>query len=202
MNSICKNSSNVLDYGDLCVLYSSDRFSKEIVLRKGGCFESHNGIFLHSKIAGSKYGQKVYSESMRDSLYILKASSTLHTSCLNHRTQILYAPDISMVLFQCDMKPGDIVIESGTGSGSLSMSIGKTIFPDGHLYTFEFNEQRVKAAKKEFEEMGFDKNITVTHRDAIENGFNLEIEKENEEKTNLLDKADSVFLDLPSPVKG
>eukprot|EP00344_Euplotes_crassus_P000252 CAMPEP_0197011000 /NCGR_PEP_ID=MMETSP1380-20130617/56682_1 /TAXON_ID=5936 /ORGANISM="Euplotes crassus, Strain CT5" /LENGTH=144 /DNA_ID=CAMNT_0042433337 /DNA_START=313 /DNA_END=744 /DNA_ORIENTATION=+ len=99
------------------------------------------------------------------------------------------------------MKPGSLVIESGTGSGSLSTSIAKTVFPTGHLYTFEFNEERVKAAQKEFEEMGFDQNITVTHRDAIEDGFNLDIAGSDGEKTDLEDKADAVFLDLPSPWK-
>ena len=67
----------------------------------------------------------MYSESMRGSVIILRPSSTLHTLCLSHRTQILYAPDISMVLFQCDIKAGSVVVESGTGSGSLSTSIGK-----------------------------------------------------------------------------
>lgn len=185
MKSIVKSTKDGISYGDMVVLYAAEKFSIEVVLRKGGRFECHNGVFTHAKIIETGFGRKVYSESMREALYVLKPSSTMHTHCLNHRTQILYSPDISMVLLQCDMKPGSIVIESGTGSGSLSTSIGKTIFPHGHLYTFEFNEARVKAAQKEFEEMGFDKNITVTHRDAIEDGFNLEIEDEKGEKTDL-----------------
>jgi len=88
---------------------------------------------------------------MRGSVYLLKPSSTLHTIALSHRTQILYAPDISMVLLLCDIKCGSIIVESGTGSGSLSTSIGKTVFPDGHLYTFEFNAERVKLAQKELQ---------------------------------------------------
>jgi tRNA (adenine57-N1/adenine58-N1)-methyltransferase len=55
-------------------------------------------------------------------------------------------------------------------------------------------------AQKEFKEMGFDKFITVTHRDVLENGFDLDIEVQGE-KTNLDDRADAVFLDLPSPWK-
>lgn len=90
-----------------------------------------------------------------------------------------------MVLHFLDIKSGSLVIESGTGSGSLSTSILKSVLPDGYLYTFEFNESRVKAVKKEFKEMQLEKYVTVTHRDVLTNGFNLDIEDEQGEKTDL-----------------
>ena len=75
------------------------------------------------------------------------------------------------MLFNLDLQPGKVVIESGTGSGSLSTSIAKTIAPHGHLYTFEFNEGRVGMAREEFKQFGLENLITVTHRDVCENGF-------------------------------
>ena len=200
MNSICKNTIDTVDYGDYVALYTHEKMCVEVELVRGGKYENHNGIFLHSIIVGRKFGEKIYSDSMRGWIYLLRTSSTLHTFCLNHRTQILYSPDISMVLFQLDIKPGWIVVESGTGSGSLSTSIGKTVLPTGHLYTFEFNEHRVKMAQKEFKVMGLDPFVTWTHRDVLEGGFEMAIEMDGFE-TNLDDKADAVFLDLPSPWK-
>ena len=47
-----------------------------------------------------------------------------------------------MILMQLKLTNGMRVVESGTGSGSLSVSLIKSIFPAGHLFTFEFNEQR------------------------------------------------------------
>ena len=57
-----------------------------------------------------------------------------------------------------DIIPGKTVVESGTGSGSLSSSIlnslqGRPKFltkGEGFLYTFEFNEDRAKNAEKVF----------------------------------------------------
>jgi tRNA (adenine57-N1/adenine58-N1)-methyltransferase len=65
------------------------------------------------------------------------------------------------------------VVESGTGSGSLSVSLCKAILPSGHLYTFEFNFDRVGKAKEDFMKLGLSNNITVTHRDVLSNGFIL-----------------------------
>ena len=66
----------------------------------------------------------------------------------------MYTPDISLVLFRLQLKPGMRVVESGTGSGSLSVSITKAIMPKGHLFTFEFNESRVQKAKEDFSRLG------------------------------------------------
>jgi len=84
------------------------------------------------------------------------------------------------------------MVESGTGSGSLSTSLSKCILPTGHLYSFEFNENRVERAKIDFKQLGLSDYITVTHRDVLSKGFLLD-ECVTEEC------ADAVFLDLPNP---
>jgi tRNA (adenine57-N1/adenine58-N1)-methyltransferase len=65
------------------------------------------------------------------------------------------------------------VVESGTGSGSLSVSICKSILPTGQLFTYEFNQMRSEKAREDFDRLGFGNNITVTHRDVLANGFLL-----------------------------
>ena len=90
------------------------------------------------------------------------------------------------------------MVESGTGSGSLSTSIGKTVAPTGHLYTFEFNEERVGLAREEFLALGLQDSITVTHRDAIKDGFTLDTSVKGQ-STDLTGLVDAVFLDLPNP---
>jgi len=92
------------------------------------------------------------------------------------------------------------VVESGTGSGSLSTSIIRSIMPSGHLFTYEFNQVRSEKARDDFTRLGFVANnlVTVTHRDVLSNGFLLNNEAEG---TVLVgeESIDAVFLDLPRP---
>lgn len=97
-----------------------------------------------------------------------------------------------------ELRPGLRVCESGTGSGSLSTSMIKALMPTGYLFTFEFNESRVGRAKADFETLGFNKYVTVTHRDVLGEGFLLE---GSDRKADGVTEGsiDAVFLDLPRP---
>ena len=75
----------------------------------------------------------------------------------------------------------------GTGSGSLSHALIRSVMPTGRLHTFEFHAERCAAAAKEFEEHGLADYVTAKHRDVCAAGFELSHE------------ADAVFLDLPAP---
>ena len=92
-----------------------------------------------------------------------------------------------------------IVVESGTGSGSLSVSITKAIIPTGHLYTFEFNQDRVGKAKADFNRLGIGEYITVTHRNVLSEGFLLNNDDDSAEERVSESSIDAVFLDLPRP---
>lgn len=58
--------------------------------------------------------------------------------------------DCSVVTLMLDVKPGDVVVESGTGSGSMTISLARAVYPSGHVYTYEYNTVRAKMAAEEF----------------------------------------------------
>jgi tRNA (adenine57-N1/adenine58-N1)-methyltransferase len=59
------------------------------------------------------------------------------------------------------------------------------------VFTFEYHQQRADMARADFEKLGLAQFVTVTHRDAVANGFAL--------GEKLAHWADAVFLDLPNP---
>ncbi|MCL7022619.1 hypothetical protein MKW94_026572, partial [Papaver nudicaule] len=83
--------------------------------------------------------------------------------------------------------PGCLVLESSTGSGSLTTSVVRVVAPTGHVYAFDFHEQRATQAR--FSETGVSSLITVGVRDIQGEGFPDEF----------FGRADSIFLDLPLP---
>lgn len=70
---------------------------------------------------------QVYSRGRKGFLYLLRPSPELWTLALPHRTQILYAPDMSFITLQLALGPGSRVIEAGTGSGSFTHFLARTV---------------------------------------------------------------------------
>lgn len=82
-----------------------------------------------------------------------------------------------------------VVLESGTGSGSLTHCLARAVAPTGQVLTFEFHAQRAKEAEQEFSRHGLDGLVEVRERDVEKLGF----------PEDLHGTADAVFLDLPGP---
>ncbi|XP_076233807.1 tRNA methyltransferase 61 [Calliopsis andreniformis] len=187
----------VIEEGDVVILYLGPKdmhsleIKQKIPTKKGqmveNVFQTIYGALKVFSLVGQKYGSKV--QLSRGWGYVLQPTPELWTLTVPHRTQIIYTPDISLIIYLMDLSPGKIVIETGTGSGSLSHALIRAVRPHGHLYTFDFHEQRVNIAQVEFESHGLKQYVTVGHRDVCMDGF-------GEELTN---KADAIFLDLPHP---
>ncbi|XP_030753024.1 tRNA (adenine(58)-N(1))-methyltransferase catalytic subunit TRMT61A [Sitophilus oryzae] len=187
----------VINEGDTVILYLTIsqvynvKAEGKTLNKKGqqveNIFQTPYGALKCAELIGKTYGTKI--QLSKGWGYILQPTPELWTITLPHRTQIIYTPDISMIILQLEIKPGSIVIESGTGSGSLSHALIRAIKPQGHLYTFDFHELRTKTAGQEFQDHGLANYVTVTHRDVCCNGFG----------EDLNEKADAVFLDLPHP---
>lgn len=188
---------NIIEEGDTVILYLTIsqiyciKAQAKIVNKKANLvdnvFQTPYGALKCNDLIGKHFGTKI--TLSKGWGYILQPTPELWTITLPHRTQISYTPDISMIILQLEIKPGSLVIESGTGSGSLSHALIRAVKPHGHLYTFDFHESRCETVREEFKIHGVSEYVTVTHRDVCEKGFGDQFDN----------KVDSVFLDLPHP---
>ncbi|XP_045588793.2 tRNA (adenine(58)-N(1))-methyltransferase catalytic subunit TRMT61A [Procambarus clarkii] len=190
--SKCKE---VIEEGDTVILYIGVQqiYALEVkpkVVNKIGqsvdnVFQTRYGSLKVMNLIGVKYGSKV--SLSKGWAHVLYPTPELWTVTLPHRTQILYTPDISMVVTQLEIGPGSVVCEAGTGSGSLSHALLRAIGPTGKLYTCDFHKERAQVALDEFTRHGFGERVDVSHRDVYVEGLGVE------------GIADAVFLDLPKP---
>ncbi|XP_039992930.1 tRNA (adenine(58)-N(1))-methyltransferase catalytic subunit TRMT61A [Xiphias gladius] len=179
--------SDFVQDGDVAIIYLGHESTMPVKVQKGAQTQTRYGVIRHSTdLIGQRYGSKVTC-SKGGWVHVLHPTPELWTVSLPHRTQILYTTDIATITMMLELKPGSIVCESGTGSGSLSHAILRTIAPTGHLHTVEFHQQRAEKVAEEFKEHRVDHLVTVRNQDVCKEGFGV---------TGV---ADAVFLDIPSP---
>ena len=187
--------------GHVVVIYEGIGRLTYIVAEPGGTFNNRYGSFHHDDLIGKPFGMKWESRTEQRSgrrrngavrkgfVYALHPTPELWTHALAHRTQIIYGPDISTIVTELCIRPGSVVLETGTGSGSLTSALARSAMPTGHVHTFEYHEERFKKAQEDFETLGISDYVTVYCRNTMEDGFPSDFDG----------KADAVFLDLPGP---
>eukprot|EP00522_Entomoneis_paludosa_P018289 CAMPEP_0172450374 /NCGR_PEP_ID=MMETSP1065-20121228/8737_1 /TAXON_ID=265537 /ORGANISM="Amphiprora paludosa, Strain CCMP125" /LENGTH=489 /DNA_ID=CAMNT_0013202153 /DNA_START=96 /DNA_END=1565 /DNA_ORIENTATION=- len=177
--------------GDLVVIQISFDNLNFIYAEKNAIFSNRNGHFHHNDFLGKPYGCQIRSRNNKGFgfCYLLKPTPELWIRSLNHRTQIVHELDQSQIIFQLQLRPNQVVVESGTGSAAMSHTFARTLAPAGHLYTFEFNPHRAVTAREEFNRHGLSHLVTVQNVDVCQSGFPGVSHA----------SVDGVFLDLPEP---
>ncbi|KAF2841337.1 tRNA methyltransferase complex GCD14 subunit [Patellaria atrata CBS 101060] len=167
-------------------------------------------------------------ETVAGFAHLLPPTPELWTLALPHRTQVVYTPDYSYILQRLRVRPGDVIIEAGAGSGSFTHAAARAVFSGypasvevvqnggaeddgerkkkkrkrkyGRVCSFEYHSDRAKQLSSEIAEHGLEGIVTVTHRDVYSGGFSLEpSNEEGGDKTPISPNANAVFLDLPAP---
>lgn len=117
-------AKEAIEEGDVVILYlgPSNMHSLEIkpkILNKKGqmvdnVFQTIYGALKVFSLVGEKYGTKV--QLSRGWGYVLQPTPELWTLTVPHRTQIIYSPDISLIVYLMDLSPGSVIIETGRGT--------------------------------------------------------------------------------------
>jgi tRNA (adenine57-N1/adenine58-N1)-methyltransferase catalytic subunit len=111
-----------LGVGDRVLLIDSKDRRYLVVLADGGEFHSHAGFVAHADIVGQAEGMVV--RSTRGQGYrVLRPTLSDFILKMPRGAQVIYPKDLGPILMLADITPGVRVLESGVGSGALSMTM-------------------------------------------------------------------------------
>ena len=119
--------SAVLGYGEMVLLLDmkprrGGQHRYLVTLKEGGQFHSHNGYVPHEDIAGRPECSLV--RSTKGATYrVLRPTLEDFVVEMPRGAQVIYPKDLAPICMLADIGPGKRVLESGVGSGALSMTM-------------------------------------------------------------------------------
>jgi tRNA (adenine57-N1/adenine58-N1)-methyltransferase len=170
--------------GEKVLLVDSKDRRYLIMLNEGGEFHSHTGVIAHDEIIASPEGTTF--RSSRGSRFIaFRPRLSDFVLKMPRGAQVIYPKDLGPLLLLADIRPGVRVVESGVGSGALSMAMLRA---GAHVIGYELREEfaaRATANVRSF--LGDD--VATRYRVELRNCY------EGIDESDL----DRVVLDLPEP---
>lgn len=171
--------------GDLVLIIDNKGRRYMFTLDVDGEFHCHAGVLSHNEIINQEPGTLVTTSKGRQ-FRTLSPTLSDYVVKMPRGAQIIYPKDHGTIITFADIFPGAHVLESGVGSGSLSISLLRAIGPTGSLVGYDIREDfAAKAQRNVHRFMGEDLPWRVDVRDIYE-GI---------DETDL----DRIVLDLPEP---
>jgi len=175
--------SRPLALGERVLLIDAKKRRYLVTLQEGGEFHSHAGFVPHGEIVGRHEGVTV--RSTRGQGYqVVRPTLADFVLKMPRGAQVIYPKDLGPMLVLADISPGVRVLESGVGSGALSMSMVRA---GAHVTGYELREDfAARAVANVASFLGDDAlaHYCVEIRDCYE---------------GIDQRVDRVVLDLPEP---
>lgn len=156
-----------------------------IKIEAGKKFETHHGFMLFDSIIGKPWGSIIHSSLGHPYLYVQPGTADLIRH-IKRSSQVIFPKDSAYILMRLDIRPGATVLESGCGSGGLTLALATAVGPTGRVYSQEIREDFINLTRRNMERVGLAQQVTFIHGDGTQ-GFQVP------------EKVRSVFLDMPEP---
>ncbi|XP_007257624.3 tRNA (adenine(58)-N(1))-methyltransferase, mitochondrial [Astyanax mexicanus] len=111
-------------------------FRKMFLLQEGAKLQSNWGFLPHQTIAGLPSGS-VLRTSVGLPMLLRRPSLEEFTLFMKRGPAISYPKDISAMLMMMDVSEGDTVLESGSGSGAMSLFLSRAVGSRGRVLSVE-----------------------------------------------------------------
>jgi tRNA (adenine57-N1/adenine58-N1)-methyltransferase len=171
--------------GDRVLLIDAKQRRHLITLAEGDAFHSHTGVLDHALLIGQDEGITVRT-TMGSRLVAVRPTLSEYILKMPRGAQVIYPKDLGPILMLADVFPGARVLESGVGSGALTMTLLRAIGPSGRVFGYELRDDFADRARRNVESfLGPDLPLSIETRDVYD-GIDI-------------DDLDRVLLDLPEP---
>ena len=174
--------------GDRVLLVDAKRRRHLVTLADGGQFHTHAGVLEHDALIGGDEGVSVRT-TLGQRLTAVRPTLGEYVLEMPRGAQVIYPKDLGPILMLADVFPGARVLESGVGSGALTLALLRAIGEHGHVTGYEIRDDFARRAQSNVEGfLGPDVPLSIEVRD-IYAGIDVEGD----------DRFDRILLDLPEP---
>ena len=179
------NGNRVLQEGDMLLLIDQKDRRYLLTLESNSEFHSHSGFISHNDLIGKADGITIKSTGGLEYLALRPTMSDVILK-MPRSAQIIYPKDIGPILIAADIAEGDKVLESGVGSGALSIALLRA---GANVTGIELREDFAQRARKNVEAFFSDQTVNERYNVLIGNAYEQ------------LDGSDydRIVLDIPEP---
>jgi tRNA (adenine57-N1/adenine58-N1)-methyltransferase catalytic subunit len=108
--------------GDQVLLIDAKKRRYLVTLEPGGEFHTHAGVVAHDDLIGQAEGSS-FRSSRGATMLAIRPTLAEFVLKMPRGAQVIYPKDLGPLLMLADIFPGARVLESGVGSGALSMTL-------------------------------------------------------------------------------
>jgi len=126
-------------YGDRVQFTDPKGKLYSITLIAGGEWHTHKGWLKHDEIVGKPEGS-IFTTNGDLKFQAFRPLFTDYVLSMPRGATIIYPKDLAMILGVADIKPGVRVLESGVGSGALTLALIRAIGDQGVLESVEIRD--------------------------------------------------------------
>ncbi len=166
----------------ICLVDHKDR---RILLNTNQPIDKYPGIGVYDpkSLIGKTIGEQL--QIGNKTFYLFTPSLMDKMLSIKRKAQIILPRDCGHIIMGCSIEPGTHVLESGIGSGSLTIALASIVGETGHVISIDNREDHIEHATKNIQRAGLVNRVTTQLGD---------VTKQIDHKD-----LDAIILDIPNP---